>query len=1055
MAPEKAEQYDLLPDGPSQGKKMSNKVWLARAAFALASFGILPWTSSASTAEPKVSPEDLRPGSIITYRDPGKTNAVELTRLEPTIALALKKGEAPHPRLRADGGTVHWQGYVNILRAGPYRFSAVLRGKLRVTVGGKEMLAAEVKADAPALKQGPEVRLEAGVHALTAEFTRFPGAARVELFWQAPHFHREPVSYDAVFHLPAQVPARVKADREVEHGRFLAEEHNCTACHRPGDSDRMAKTLTGRKGPDLSQVGKRVFAGWLYRWLDDPQKLRPGSPMPRMFPPDEDGKVERYAVARYLASLGGPLKPAAQKPPRKKQPPSTDRGKRLFTSVGCVACHQSESPRGKGPEAVRAFTGALANYPLAGLGEKTTAARLADYLEHPLAVDPSGRMPDMLLKRDEAVALAGYLCADAGAKASADLPEPPGKDRMLAAFKRVDSRAEELAAFQKLAADAQWKDLGKRLVIDKGCNNCHTIAPGGKGFATTLASASFDDIKAPKVRGQGCLATAAGKAGKAPWFALTAAARKALGRFLQEGTSGAGSPAPAYQARVALEQFNCLACHSRNGEGGLTPKLVEQLRRYEKADNAEAISPPPLTGVGHKLLTSWVKEVLTNRGRARPWMGLRMPQFGPANVGHLPEAFAALDGTTPENKEHRAPVSGAAIAAGRRLVGKQAFGCIGCHDIAGNVSTGTRGPDLALMSKRVRYDWYRRWLELAQAMQPGTRMPTVFPGGKSTLTEILKGDADAQAGAMWAYLSLGPTLPLPEGLDPPRGLVLRVKDRPVILRTFMPDAGSRAVAVGYPGGVAAAFDARTCRLAYAWSGNFLDASPVWDGRGGNPAKILGARFWNAPAGCPWAVQDGKEPPDFAARSLDPAYGADPGEGKVFQGKRRLFFEGYAVDKKGYPAFRYRLAVGESTSLKVTERPEPLRGSAGVGVARRFQLTVPKGQQCWLRAGEARADPRLLDKDGKPVALDVKSGKAEVTAHGRALVLPQDGGKAVVLALAQGPKEARWHLRRRGGVWEAVLLLPPPKDGAKLEVAVNVWAPYRDEPGLLKELVSMK
>src|SRR5262249_52372038 len=153
-----------------------------------------------------------------------------------------------------------------------------------------------------------------------------------------------------------------------------------------------------------------------------------------------------------------------------------------------------------------------------------------------------------------------------------------------------------------------------------------------------------------------------------------------------------------------------------------------------------------------------------------------------------------------------ASVSGAAIAAGRRLVGKQAFGCIGCHDIAGNVSTGTRGPDLTLMSKRVRYDWYRRWLELAQAMQPGTRMPTVFPCGKSTLTEILKGAADAQALAMWAYLSLGPPLPLPEGLDPPRGLVLRVKDRPVILRTFMPGAGSRAVAVGYPGGVAVAFD---------------------------------------------------------------------------------------------------------------------------------------------------------------------------------------------------------------------------------------------------------
>jgi hypothetical protein len=231
MAPKKPEQSCLLLDGPSQGETMSNKVWLTRAAFALASFGILPWTSSAAAAEPKVSPEDLRPGLITTYRDPGKTNAVELNLPEPAIALALKKGDAPHPRLRADGGTVRWQGYVNILRAGPYRFSAILRGKLRVTVGGKEMLAAEVKADTPTLKQDPEVRLDAGVHALTTDFARFPGAARVELFWQAPHFHCEPLPYDVVFHLPAQVPARVKTGREGEHG--FANTHRVIAAVHP------------------------------------------------------------------------------------------------------------------------------------------------------------------------------------------------------------------------------------------------------------------------------------------------------------------------------------------------------------------------------------------------------------------------------------------------------------------------------------------------------------------------------------------------------------------------------------------------------------------------------------------------------------------------------------------------------------------------------------------------------------------------------------------------------------------------------------------------------
>jgi hypothetical protein len=51
-------------------------------------------------------------------------------------------------------------------------------------------------------------------------------------------------------------------------------------------------------------------------------------------------------------------------------------------------------------------------------------------------------------------------------------------------------------------------------------------------------------------------------------------------------------------------------------------------------------------------------------------------------------------------------------------------------------------------------------------MQPGTRMPTIFPDGKSALDTILGGKPDAQAEAIWAYLSLGPTLWLPEGVKP-------------------------------------------------------------------------------------------------------------------------------------------------------------------------------------------------------------------------------------------------------------------------------------------------
>jgi hypothetical protein len=351
----------------------------------------------------------------------------------------------------------------------------------------------------------------------------------------------------------------------------------------------------------------------------------------------------------------------------------------------------------------------------------------------------------------------------------------------------------------------------------------------------------------------------------------------------------------------------------------------------------------------------------------------------------------------------------------------------------------------------VRYDWYRRWLEQSQRMQPGTRMPSVFLNGKSTLDHVLGGRGDDQAEAIWAYLSLGPTLPLPDGLEPPRGLVLTVKERPILLRTFMPDAGSRAVAVGFPGGVSAAFDAATCRLAYAWSGNFLDASPVWDGRGGNPARVLGPRFWAAPAGCPVGVTTSNEPPDFAARANDPAYGGRMPEGKVYDGPARLRFDGYATDKAGVPTFRYRLTAGDDT-VRVRERAAPLRSAGGVGINRRFDLEIPADQNVWLRAGESAREPRLLNSKGEPLSLDLKTGKAEVPAAGRVLALPQDGNRVVLLALGTALDKGMWRVEKHGSTWQVLLHVPAPAAAAKAAIDLNVWAPYRDDPALLRAVL---
>ncbi len=101
-----------------------------------------------------------------------------------------------------------------------------------------------------------------------------------------------------------------------------------------------------------------------------------------------------------------------------------------------------------------------------------------------------------------------------------------------------------------------------------------------------------------------------------------------------------------------------------------------------------------------------------------------------------------------------------------------------------------------------------------------------------------------RSGATWPRAAL---IPPPEGLEEQKLQTLAAANRPLAVRTFLPETTPRAIAVRFPNQVHLAFDAQTCRLAYAWNGEFLDMGPVWNGRGGHQARLLGNKFWTAPA----------------------------------------------------------------------------------------------------------------------------------------------------------------------------------------------------------------
>jgi cytochrome c2 len=1025
----------------------------------LAALAVLSFGTVASAVEPS----DLKPGLVATYEDGGFP---EVTRLEPTVALTLGKGETPHPKL-GRLASAKWVGYVNITRPGKYTFSAnVQNGTLRVSVGGKLVLTGTGIPN--------EVQLDGGVQAFEAVFTANGTPARVELFWRGPGFIREPLPHQFLGHLPAERPKTYLTDLQQEHGRFLFEELACAKCHKP-TGDRMGRTLADRTGPNLSEVAKRAYPGWIDAWLADPAKLRPHTTMPKMFADDERGRAERYAVTKYLVSLSGttldPYRPPVVVPDNVKQ--SIERGRVLYSTTGCATCHQEAKPRPKNEEDEReplkpedyihglGTAGPTSKYLLGALGSKTRVEALAAYLQNPHKTNPGGRMPQMNLTQQEATDIARYLCRTTDENLSTAPPAAPktkpaelGRE-VYRSFFGIKAR-DELPAFQQLTAEKQWADLGEKLVVIKGCVDCHSVERNGKPLTPGEHFPTLGEVKTAGATG--CIGEKP-DAAKVPVYKLDAKESAALATFLKTGLGGAGSPAPTYHARVALRRFNCLNCHSRDGEGGIPFELAEQMRVLEKVENVDDVRPPLLTGVGHKARTTWLKSVLTDRGRARPWMQLRMPQYGESNVGFLPEALACLEGTTADDTIHKLPLEPQKIALGKQIIGKSGLGCISCHDIGGVPNTGTRGPDLATINQRVRYEWYDRWMHQPLRMAPGTRMPQAFVDGKSTLSTVLNGDPKGQAEAMWSYLSLGPGLPLPEGLEPPKGLIIVARDRPEVLRTFMPEAGSKAIAVGYPGGVSVAFSADQCRLAYAWGGNFLDASPVWNNRGGAPAKLLGPKFWTAPPSHPWGLTTNPRiPPDFLARANNPAFGMPlPLEpARIYDGPMAVNFDGYTLDRSGRPTFRYTLDEGgKGAVLKVSEAPVPIKASVASGFARQFALDVPGGYRAWFLAGQSTKDPRVLAANGGRVPeLDLKANESLVATDGVRVVLPIEGDKAVVLEALGAPEGTAWRfVPKPGGGWLAVLRLPESKDGWKGKFELVTWALPKDDDALLKDLTA--
>jgi mono/diheme cytochrome c family protein len=134
----------------------------------------------------------------------------------------------------------------------------------------------------------------------------------------------------------------------INLGQQLFREVGCINCH---NVDAMAGSR--RVGPDLRNIRAKLTPSFVQQWVYFPQDFRPSTRMPHFFMQennreesvnrfDPDPKLrtqtEVAAMTKYLFAVSNDWKPTLK---QEDVTGNVDRGRQLFRSAGCLACHSN------------------------------------------------------------------------------------------------------------------------------------------------------------------------------------------------------------------------------------------------------------------------------------------------------------------------------------------------------------------------------------------------------------------------------------------------------------------------------------------------------------------------------------------------------------------------------------------------------------------------------------------------------------------------------------------------------------------------------------------
>jgi mono/diheme cytochrome c family protein len=876
-------------------------------------------------------PEALAPGALVrlTHHAVG---GVEAIREAAVLSWDFGDG-SPDARIPAIGFRLSASGLLLVQAPGTYRFFA--RGESPVVLRVDGRVACE---GAGAGRRSPPLQLNPGFASLELEARRGAGTARLAIDWEGPGFAREPLPARLLFHDPTKAPPT----DVFEQGRRLADRLGCANCHSVLDLPRHNSL-----GPPLD-AARAVDSEWLVAWLKNPPAVRPSTRMPAFGPGLSDAIAADLAAYLSEVSSKGPNVTAELR--MALNVASSETGRVLFRSLGCLACHgRGESPGSAlpvGPD-------------LADLGKKRTVAAVAAYLEHSRSGKvPSRHRPDLRLTADESASLAAYLTG--------------GTEPMRGAL-HVNGNAQR----------------GREHADRFRCASCHVIP--------RLEPRTADSpLRAGSNAEGGCLGAESGRdQPNIPRFALTAAQRDALRAFVAGLPRNPSAPTPETRALDSMARLNCFGCHARNGRSSLD--LASRLAPLLAEDPALGslkgrITPPDLTAVGDKLRPSYLAAAIQGKApSARPWLAVRMPvfTFEPAEADAIASFFRSHDRLSLETETitegRRARLDPPLRRVAARLIGQRGFGCASCHVLVGRIPPGgepeTLGPDLALAHQRMTEQYFHRWIADPQRIIAGTPMPQYLKP-----IEGVPGTLDDQLDTIWQLL--GSETLAEVAATGTREILMREGSRALVVSDMvlvpgLPDTPytPRGLAIGLVNGASLLFD--TDRLTWLawWHKGFMfrtKAGRLWEWH--PEGRIL----WTAPKRVSPVVLVAADGSVTAPQDLRERFGSF----------RRIEFVGAGVQ------LSYRLNFGSKMLIDVDEEIQPQDsgwarsvrvGRVSPGFTPRLVLQPPPRAEIieggngvrWpagdvrarLRWGEERPDPPADPGTGELVLIPFHSARS--------------------------------------------------------------------------------